>query len=268
MEMKTVLTIAGSDTSAGAGIQQDLKTITAMGLYALTVPTALTAQNTRGVQRVMPVPEDMVRAQIDSIFDDIRIDAVKIGMIPDIACARVVTSALRGRNLPVVYDPVMVSTSGHPLMTPDCMEYVMEELFPLCTVVTPNLPESVSVMAYLTKAGLSAEACSDLAGEVFVRHFGTAFLLKGGHAEGEVMRDILYEADGRSHEYTTERIHSNNLHGTGCTLSSAIACGLACGLSLSESVRNAKKLVYEAIAAAKGLSIGSGNGPLLLTPIH
>ena len=266
--MKTVLTIAGSDTSAGAGIQQDLKTITAMGLYALTVPTALTAQNTRGVRRVMSVPEDMIRDQIDAIFDDIRVDAVKIGMIPDIACAAVVASALRGRDLPVVYDPVMVSTSGHPLMTPDCMEYVMGELFPLCNVVTPNLPESESIMAYLKKAGLSAESCSDSAGEVFARHFGTAFLLKGGHAEGEVMRDILYEADGRSHEYTTERIHSNNLHGTGCTLSSAIACGLACGLSLSESVQNAKKLVYEAIAAAKDLSIGSGNGPLLLTPIH
>lgn len=266
--MKTVLTIAGSDTSAGAGIQQDLKTITAMGLYALTVPTALTAQNTRGVRRVMSVPEDMIRDQIDAIFDDIRVDAVKIGMIPDIACAGVVASALRGRDLPVVYDPVMVSTSGHPLMTPDCMEYVMGELFPLCNVVTPNLPESESIMAYLKKAGLSAESCSDSAGEVFARHFGTAFLLKGGHAEGEVMRDILYEADGRIHEYTTERIHSNNLHGTGCTLSSAIACGLACGLSLSESVQNAKKLVYEAIAAAKDLSIGSGNGPLLLTPIH
>ena len=266
--MKTVLTIAGSDTSAGAGIQQDLKTITAMGLYALTVPTALTAQNTRGVRRVMSVPEDMIRDQIDAIFDDIRVDAVKIGMIPDIACAGVVASALRGRDLPVVYDPVMVSTSGHPLMTPDCMEYVMGELFPLCNVVTPNLPESESIMAYLKKAGLSAESCSDSAGEVFARHFGTAFLLKGGHAEGDVMRDILYEADGRSHEYTTERIHSNNLHGTGCTLSSAIACGLACGLSLSESVQNAKKLVYEAIAAAKDLSIGSGNGPLLLTPIH
>ena len=266
--MKTVLTIAGSDTSAGAGIQQDLKTITAMGLYALTVPTALTAQNTRGVRRVMSVPEDMIRDQIDAIFDDIRVDAVKIGMIPDIACAAVVASALRGRDLPVVYDPVMVSTSGHPLMTPDCMEYVMGELFPLCNVVTPNLPESESIMAYLKKAGLSAESCSDSAGEVFARHFGTAFLLKGGHAEGEVMRDILYEADGRIHEYTTERIHSNNLHGTGCTLSSAIACGLACGLSLSESVQNAKKLVYEAIAAAKDLSIGSGNGPLLLTPIH
>ena len=266
--MKTVLTIAGSDTSAGAGIQQDLKTITTMGLYALTVPTALTAQNTRGVRRVMSVPEDMIRDQIDAIFDDIRVDAVKIGMIPDIACAAVVASALRGRDLPVVYDPVMVSTSGHPLMTPDCMEYVMGELFPLCNVVTPNLPESESIMAYLKKAGLSVESCSDSAGEVFARHFGTAFLFKGGHAEGEVMRDILYEADGRSHEYTTERIHSNNLHGTGCTLSSAIACGLACGLSLSESVQNAKKLVYEAIAAAKDLSIGSGNGPLLLTPIH
>ena len=266
--MKTVLTIAGSDTSAGAGIQQDLKTITAMGLYALTVPTALTAQNTCGVRRVMSVPEDMVRDQIDSIFDDIRVDAVKIGMIPDIACAAVVASALRGRDLPVVYDPVMVSTSGHPLMTPDCMEYVMGELFPLCNVVTPNLPESESIMTYLKKEGLSAESCSDSAGEVFARHFGTAFLLKGGHAEGDVMRDILYEADGRSHEYTTERSQSNNLHGTGCTLSSAIACGLACGLSLSESVQNAKKLVYEAIAAAKDLSIGSGNGPLLLTPIH
>ena len=140
--MKTVLTIAGSDTSAGAGIQQDLKTITAMGLYGLTVPTALTAQNTLGVQRVMPVPQDMLRAQIDSIFDDIRVDAVKIGMIPDLDSARVVTEALRGKDLPVVYDPVMISTSGHPLMREDCLEYVIGELFPLCTVVTPNLPET------------------------------------------------------------------------------------------------------------------------------
>ena len=264
MEMKTVLTIAGSDTSAGAGIQQDLKTITAMGLYALTVPTALTAQNTMGIRKIMPVPEDMLRAQLDAIFDDIRVDAVKIGMIPDRACASVLLSFLRGRNLPVVYDPVMVSTSGHVLMSPDCMDFVMEELFPLCTLVTPNIPETQAVMNYI---GQNSAACGDFAaraGTLFTRRFNSAFLIKGGHAESETMRDVLFCTDGSSFEFSTERIHTSNLHGTGCTLSSAIACGLACGLSLHDSVKNAKSLVYNAISAAKDLSIGSGNGPLIV----
>ena len=260
MEMKTVLTIAGSDTSAGAGIQQDLKTITAMGLYAHTVPTALTAQNTLGVQRVMPVPEDMLRAQIDSIFDDIRVDAVKIGMVPDLACARVVTDGLRGKGRPVVYDPVMISTSGHPLMSSDCLEYVIGELFPMCTLVTPNLPETEAILARIGKPAISCAG----AGEILVKQFGTAFLLKGGHSEGEIMRDILFDTAGQAHEYISERIHTTNLHGTGCTLSSAIVCGLAQGLGLPESVKNAKALVNKAITAAKNLSIGSGNGPLVV----
>lgn len=262
--MKTVLTIAGSDTSAGAGIQQDLKTITAMGLYALTVPTALTAQNTLGVRKVMAVPEDMLRAQIDSVFDDIRVDAVKIGMIPDLTCARVVASALRGKDLPVVYDPVLVSTSGHPLMTTDCLEYVVEELFPLCTLVTPNIPETESILAYLEKKGVSSENSCNPAGELLVNYSGAAFLIKGGHARGEIMKDILFDTDGRTHEFAAERIHTRNLHGTGCTLSSAIACGLAEGLGLPEAVQNAKALVNRAIIAAKNLSIGSGNGPLIV----
>ena len=260
MEMKTVLTIAGSDTSAGAGIQQDLKTITAMGLYALTVPTALTAQNTMGIRKIMPVPEDMLRAQLDAIFDDIRVDAVKIGMVPDKSCACVIASALRGRNLPVVYDPVMVSTSGHTLMAPDCMEYLVEELFPLCTLVTPNLPEAEAVLKFLGQDGPSPE----FAGELLSRHFGLSFLIKGGHAEGEIMKDLLFCKDGSHFEFSTEKIHTSNLHGTGCTLSSAIACGLACGLSLYDSVKNAKSMVYNAISAAKDLSIGSGNGPLIV----
>lgn len=258
--MKTVLTIAGSDTSAGAGIQQDLKTITAMGLYALTVPTALTAQNTMGIRKIMPVPEDMLRAQLDAIFDDIRVDAVKIGMIPDRACASVLLSFLRGRNLPVVYDPVMVSTSGHVLMSPDCMDFVMEELFPLCTLVTPNIPETRAIMKYLGQDGPSPE----FAGELLSRRFGSSFLIKGGHAEGEIMKDLLFCKDGSHYEFSTEKIHTANLHGTGCTLSSSIACGLAEGLSLYDSVKNAKTLVYNAIIAAKDLSIGSGNGPLIV----
>ena len=264
MSMNTVLTIAGSDPSAGAGIQQDLKTITFMGLYALTVPTALTAQNTRGVQRVMAVPEDMVLSQLESIFDDIRVDAVKIGMIPDLACARAVTSMLRCRNLPVVYDPVMVSTSGYPLMREDCMEYVIEELFPLCTLVTPNLPESEVILKYMGHEVKSSEDFTMKAGELFVEHFNTSFLLKGGHAEGEIMRDVLFSKDGTIHEFQTERIHTSNLHGTGCTLSSAIACGLASGFSLQDSVQRAKSLIYKSIAAAREVKIGSGNGPLIL----
>lgn len=264
--MKTVLTIAGSDTSAGAGIQQDLKTITAMGLYALTVPTALTAQNTMGIRKIMPVPEDMLREQLYAIFDDIRVDAVKIGMIPDRSCASVLLSVLRGRNLPVVYDPVMVSTSGQALMSPDCMEYIMEELFPLCTLVTPNLPETQEIMNYLGTSVAVSDGFAAQAGTLFTRRFDSAFLIKGGHAEGEIMRDFLFCTDGSTSVFSTERINSSNLHGTGCTLSSAIACGLACGKSLYDSVKNAKSLVYRSICAAKDLSIGSGNGPLIVSP--
>lgn len=256
--MKTILTIAGSDTSAGAGIQQDLKTITALGHYAVTVPTALTAQNTVGVQRVMAVPDDMLRAQLDSVLSDISVAAVKIGMIPNGESARVITATVSQLRVPVVCDPVMLSTSGTQLMADECIDYIMQTLFPLCTLVTPNLPEALRL------SGLPAGSDAEAMGRRLVSMCGTAFLLKGGHAEGRLMRDILYCPDGERHEYCSPRIDSPNLHGTGCTLSSAVAALLAEGRSLPEAVAGAKALIDKGIAGGRALRIGRGNGPLWL----
>lgn len=256
--MKTILTIAGSDTSAGAGIQQDLKTITALGHYAVTVPTALTAQNTVGVQRVMAVPDDMLRAQLDSVLSDISVAAVKIGMIPNAQSARIITAAVSQLRVPVVCDPVMLSTSGTQLMADECIDYIMQTLFPLCTLVTPNLPEALRL------SGLPAGSDAEAMGRRLVSMCGTAFLLKGGHAEGRLMRDILYCPDGERHEYCSPRIDSSNLHGTGCTLSSAVAALLAEGRSLPEAVAGAKALIDKGIAGGRALRIGRGNGPLWL----
>ena len=256
--MKTILTIAGSDTSAGAGIQQDLKTITALGHYAVTVPTALTAQNTVDVQRVMAVPDDMLRAQLDSVLSDISVAAVKIGMIPNAQSARIITAAVSQLRVPVVCDPVMLSTSGTQLMADECIDYIMQTLFPLCTLVTPNLPEALRL------SGLSAGSDAEAMGRRLVSMCGTAFLLKGGHAEGRLMRDILYCPDGERHEYCSPRIDSPNLHGTGCTLSSAVAALLAEGRSLPEAVAGAKALIDKGIAGGRALRIGRGNGPLWL----
>ena len=256
--MKTILTIAGSDTSAGAGIQQDLKTITALGHYAVTVPTALTAQNTVGVQRVMAVPDDMLRAQLDSVLSDISVAAVKIGMIPNAQSARISTAAVSQLRVPVVCDPVMLSTSGTQLMADECIDYIMQTLFPLCTLVTPNLPEALRL------SGLPAGSDAEAMGRRLVSMCGTAFLLKGGHVEGRLMRDILYCPDGERHEYCSPRIDSPNLHGTGCTLSSAVAALLAEGRSLPEAVAGAKALIDKGIAGGRALRIGRGNGPLWL----
>lgn len=256
--MKTILTIAGSDTSAGAGIQQDLKTITALGHYAVTVPTALTAQNTVGVQRVMAVPDNMLRAQLDSVLSDISVAAVKIGMIPNGESARVITAAVSQLRVPVVCDPVMLSTSGTQLMADECIDYIMQTLFPLCTLVTPNLPEALRL------SGLPAGSDAEAMGRRLVSMCGTAFLLKGGHAEGRLMRDILYCPDRERHEYCSPRIDSPNLHGTGCTLSSAVAALLAEGRSLPEAVAGAKALIDKGIAGGRALRIGRGNGPLWL----
>ena len=255
--MKTILTIAGSDTCAGAGIQQDLKTITSLGHYAVTVTTALTAQNTVGVQRVMPVPAEMLQAQLDSILSDIDIAAVKTGMIPDALSARIIVTALRQLDVPIVCDPVMISTSGTQLMSDECIETVKNELFPICTLVTPNIPEAMR---------LTGEATADNRdiGNMLVERYGTAFLLKGGHAEGTMMTDRLYTTDGAVHEYTSPRIATTNLHGTGCTLSSAVATLLAEGQSLADSVRGAKALIDKGIKQGRHLHIGKGNGPLWL----
>ena len=270
--VKVVLTIAGSDTSAGAGIQQDLKTVSAMGHYAVTVPTALTAQNTVGVQRVMPVPDDMLRAQLDSIYSDIRVDGIKIGMLPNIGTARLVVEYVKkwreaNSALPVVCDPVMVSTSGTPLMADDCIEYIQTNLFPLCTLITPNIPEAMRLLAATSTktadtGSLPSETNTALVGTTLAARYATAILLKGGHAEGNESVDTLCLPDGTQHRYTSQRITTRNLHGTGCTLSSALATALATGLPLPAAVAQAKGTIQRAILGGLHLHIGKGNGPL------
>lgn len=273
LPVKVVLTIAGSDTSAGAGIQQDLKTVSAMGHYAVTVPTALTAQNTMGVQRVMPVPEDMLRAQLDSIYSDIRVDGIKIGMLPNIGTARLVVEYIKMWRaqahdgiLPVVCDPVMVSTSGTPLMADDCIEYIQTNLFPLCTLITPNIPEALRLLGTsTTEAGNGSwlsEADTSHLGTILAEHYATAVLLKGGHAEGNESVDFLCLPGGTRHRYVQPRINTSNLHGTGCTLSSALATALATGLPLNAAVAQAKDTIQRAILGGQHLHIGNGNGPL------
>lgn len=247
--MDIVLTIAGSDTSAGAGIQQDLKTITALGQYGATVITALTAQNTVGVQAVEPVSGKMVARQIRSVMDDLDVRAIKIGMIPTLEVAKAIVEQITSSNnqiaenhssLNLVWDPVMISTSGTRLMAEECITYLQEHLAPLCTLITPNLPESA----------------------LFLPPYKTNMLIKGGHAAGEEMTDTLILTDGTRHTFTAKKIDSTNLHGTGCTLSSAIASYLAAGRPLPEAVALAKDYLTEAIRVGKNLHIGHGNGPL------
>lgn len=249
-DLPVVLSIAGSDSSAGAGIQQDLKTMTNCGCYGATVITALTSQNTLGVQGVMAVPAEVVESQMRSVFDDMRVEAVKIGMIPNVDVARVIVKVLREerakRTLPVVCDPIMLSTSGTRLMSEECIAFVHKELFPLCTLVTPNIPEH----DYLLSHGL------DIA---------TNLLLKGGHAEGTEMTDTLFLHDeGWDVKFSSPRIETKNLHGTGCTLSSAIASHLARGCSLATAVERAKRYMDKAILGGRDLRIGKGNGPLFI----
>lgn len=266
--MEIVLTIAGSDTGAGAGIQQDLKTITNCGCYATTVITAITAQNTMGVQHVMPVDAEVVRQQLRSVFSDFDVKAVKIGMVPNAAIAEVVvneltsvlqsksvstsTSASDSSSLPIVVDPIMFSTSGTKLMSDDCILFVVNNLFPLATLVTPNLPESEYLMKNTSFGSIPVSV-----------------LTKGGHADGNTMTDKLWIADEeREVLFTSKRVETSNLHGTGCTLSSAIASHLAKGLDLETSVSKAKEYIQRAIEGGKNLNIGHGNGPLWWTTYY
>lgn len=246
-----VLSIAGSDPSAGAGIQQDLKTITNCGGYGATVITAITSQNTLGVQGVMPVPASVVESQLHSIFSDLKVSAVKIGMIPNIDVANVIINVIRNekkkRILPVILDPIMLSTSGTRLMSKDCIDLLVKELFPLCTLVTPNLPEYNVLSNHPLSSNLSS--CN--------------LLIKGGHADGDEMTDqLLLKEEKRVETFTSPRIETRNLHGTGCTLSSAIAAHMASGKSLSSAVKAAKEYMDNAILGGKELTIGHGNGPL------
>src|SRR5947208_671054 len=253
------LTIAGSDSSAGAGIQADLKTFSALGVYGASVIAALTAQNTKGVTAVHDVPADFVAAQIDAVFSDLAVGAVKIGMLSQPAVIEAVADGLvRWRQTKVVLDPVMVATSGDRLIVPDAVEVLKRVLIARALVITPNLAEAG---ALLDAPPARTEAEMRVQGERLLALGARAVLIKGGHGEAAESVDLLV-APGAVMRLAAARIATKNTHGTGCTLSAAIAAGLAKGLDLSAAARAAKDYVSAAIAASQRLTIGSGHGPV------
>jgi hydroxymethylpyrimidine/phosphomethylpyrimidine kinase len=252
------LTIAGSDSGGGAGIQADLKTFSALGVYGASVITALTAQNTVGVQAIHDVPADFIGAQMDSVFSDLDIAAVKIGMLSQPAVIEAVAAGLdRHRARQVVLDPVMVAASGDRLLNPAAMAALVGLLLPRALVITPNMPEAA---ALLDEPIASDEAGMRRQAEALLKLGARAVLLKGGHGDGPASTDVLVTPDGER-LFSAPRIPSRNSHGTGCTLSSAITAGLAKGLPLDEAVAAAKAYVTAAIAAADRLRVGQGHGP-------
>ena len=260
MHPPRLLTIAGSDSGGGAGIQADLKTFDAHGAYGMSAITALTAQNTREVRAVWAAPPDFVAAQIDAVFDDIGVDAVKIGMLADAALVRAVAGRLKAhaQGIPIVLDPVMIAKSGAALLEDSAVEALREELIPLATLVTPNLPE----LARLTGRPVASEEERRAAAEALSGEGGPAVLAKGGHAEGAKVVDLLWIAgiDGGHYRFVHPRIATTSTHGTGCTLSSAIAARLGRGEDLPRAVEGAIDWLQGAMAAA--FPVGSGHGPV------
>jgi len=258
MTTPIAVTIAGSDSSGGAGIQADLKTFSALGVYGASVITALTAQNTRGVSAIHDVPPDFIAAQIDAVFSDLKVDAVKIGMLSQPAVIEAVTAGLeRHRAREVVLDPVMVAASGDRLLAPDAIDVLRRVLIPRARVITPNLPEAAALLGDPVAAD---ETEMRRQGERLLALGCGAVLMKGGHGEGPQSVDLLVEA-GSVARFAADRIATRNTHGTGCTLSSAIAAGLARGRDLAAAVGEAKAYVTASITAADRLQVGSGHGP-------
>jgi hydroxymethylpyrimidine/phosphomethylpyrimidine kinase len=254
--MKIALTIAGSDSGGGAGIQADLKTFQQFGVYGTSVIVALTAQNTRGVRAVETVPEAMVAAQLTALAEDLAPHALKTGMLAEAALVRLVAKAIRENGWqPLVVDPVMVASSGQRLLTTEAEDVIRESLVPLAALVTPNLDEA----AVLTGRVVHDVPTMERAGETLVRFGAAAALVKGGHLGGDTLTDVLVTPDGIRH-FTRTRIPTGSTHGTGCTLSAAIAAGLALGRPLETAVADGLDFVNRAIARAPGL--GGGHGPL------
>ena len=253
--MRTALSIAGSDCSGGAGIQADIKTMTANGVYAMTAITALTAQNTTGVTGIMEVTPEFLAQQLDSIFTDIRPDAVKIGMVSSSALIQVIAEKLKEYKAEnIVVDPVMVATSGSKLISDDALETLKTCLMPLSSILTPNIPEA----EVLAEMKVETEEEMILAAKKISETFHCAVLCKGGHQLNDA-NDLLYR-DGEYKWFHGKRIQNPNTHGTGCTLSSAIASNLAKGYSMDESVKRAKDYISEALEAM--LDLGKGSGPM------
>lgn len=255
---KKVLSIAGSDSGGGAGLQADLKTCSALGCYGMTAVTALTAQNTLGVTDIHAPPASFLKAQLDAVMGDLGADAVKIGMLHSEEIVAVVADCLRAHPLvPVVLDPVMVATSGDTLTTPNTQEAITRLLFPLATLITPNLDElSLLVGRTIDRPHQFEEAARQL-----MAMGARSVLVKGGHLLGSTLIDLLVEPDQVT-EIASERVATRNLHGTGCTLSSAIACFLAQGYSLRQAVRGGHDYVLRAIQAGKDMTLGQGHGPV------
>ena len=272
-QIAVALTIAGSDPSGGAGIQQDLKTMTDIKVYGSTVITAITSQNTLGVKDVLPIPAAVVKSQLDAVLSDLNVTAIKIGMVPNAEIAHTIASTLKDYKqqhpCDIIYDPVMVSTSGRRLMEESCIENIKQELFPLCTLVTPNIPETESLLGHPLH--------DEEGGVTLAQKYHTAFLIKGGHRkarqpaneekdndERATVIDYLCFANGSIQAYESPMIETHNLHGTGCTLSSAIASYIVQGYDLKEAVQYAKKKVTAGILKGKYTHVGKGNGPLIL----
>lgn len=254
--MNTALTIAGSDSSGGAGIQADIKTMQANGVFAMSAVTALTAQNTVGVQGIFEVTPEFLAQQISSVFSDIRPDAVKIGMVSSAELIHVIAQQMTSCGAErLVIDPVMIATSGARLMAEDAIDTFKSELAPLASILTPNIPEAEILSGMKITDDQSTEACA----RHLARTFGCSVLLKGGHGNGSDCDDLLCTQQSAI-RFPGRRIDTKNTHGTGCTLSSAIAANLAKGFSMEDSVRRAKEYLTGALAA--GLNLGSGSGPL------
>ncbi|WP_077965205.1 bifunctional hydroxymethylpyrimidine kinase/phosphomethylpyrimidine kinase [Ensifer adhaerens] len=252
------VTIAGSDSGGGAGIQADLKTFSALGVYGASVITAVTAQNTRGVSAVEDISRTVVTAQIDAVFSDLAVGAVKIGMVSRRETIGVIAAGLKRYGRQAVIDPVMVATSGDHLMQPDAIATLKEELLPLALILTPNLPEA----ALLTGRAI-AETETEIArqAEMLLKLGARSVLMKGGHAKGEDATDIFHSGETVLH-LSRPRIKTRNDHGTGCTLSAAIAAGLAQGKPIADAVVAAKAYLHAALVAADELAVGHGRGPV------
>lgn len=255
------LSIAGSDSSGGAGIQADIKTFSALGVYGATAITAITAQNTLGVHSQLAIDPQMVYDQICAVVDDLHPQVVKIGMLSNEGIVRAVTEALRKYQLPVILDPVIISTSGHRLLSEDAQEVLKHKLLPLSTLVTPNIPE----MSTLTAMPLATFEDKERAAQHLMQYGATRVLLKGGHEEGDTKSDILFSMSPsgvQSTIFSSQTIQTRNTHGTGCTLSAAIAAFMARGLSVGDAVAEAKRYVTEAILSGADVSMGNGFGPV------
>ena len=254
--MKVVLTIAASDPSGGAGIQTDLRAITAHGLYGMAVPTALTVQNTLGVTGVLVLEPEFLARQLEAVLSDIRPDAVKIGAMPGSEHARVTAGLLKKYGIGnIVFDPVLASTSGAALGTIEAVDH----LAPIVSLLTPNIPEAAKLLG-CQLAGITSPDSIESTARALAAKFHTSVLLKGGHRTDGSFDDFFQPADGAGEWLPTQAAPPCGNHGTGCLLSSSIACGLAAGLSLSESIRRAKERLSDALA--RGLSLGHGNGPV------